>query len=375
MKTLGAGAKSNFHIQPLKANSRRIIPIVLSTDANYAPYVYIVMDSLLDHLSGDCYADIIVLSMQELPPHVQQAYAALAKKHGNGSVRCVCIPESAASLLEGAHTCQWFSMATYLRLFIPQLMPKYDKVIYLDADLLIHADLGKLHAVELTGETPLAACAEGYFPVGCSHNVQLLGMAPDSEYLQAGVLAMSVVELRARGWVHKIFNVLQDSKNKKLPFLDQDILNMVFEKHWLKLPGSWNICNADLYHPECDVRNTPCPRGIIHFAGAKKPWGFGRSICLGTAAYTLWLFYAFRCPLLTWESRIDAQKAHVAELQRKLARHAALRWLVPTRKNRAYVRRCRADLQFAEWLLLKMEKVKSGEEYLEQTGLAGTQGA
>lgn len=355
MQTPGRAAHTDVEILPIAADGRRMVPIVLSTDANYAPYVYVVMDSLLDHLSSDCYADLIVLSLQELPQQVQQAYAALAARHGNGSVRCVRIPESASSLLEGAHTCQWFSMSTYLRLFIPQLMPMYDKVIYLDADLLINADLGELHAVELTGETPLAACAEGYFPVGCTHNVELLGLAPDSEYLQAGVLLMSVAELRAGGWLRKMMNVLQNSKSMKLPFLDQDILNMSFEKHWRKLPSCWNICHADLYDPLRDERHASCPKGIVHFAGVQKPWGSGRNRCPGTPAYTLWLFYAARCPLITWQSLIDEQKAQLSAQRRKLLRHQVLRLLLPTRKNRSYVKRGRVGLRFGKWLLQQME--------------------
>lgn len=51
--------------------------------------------------------------------------------------------------LNGVHTRAHFSASTYARLFIPQLFREYEKVIFIDSDTVVKADLAALLNVEL----------------------------------------------------------------------------------------------------------------------------------------------------------------------------------------------------------------------------------
>ena len=63
---------------------------------------------------------------------------------------------SKADLRESLH----LSIETYYRLFIPLILPQYEKVLYLDSDMIILADVADLYNENISG-----------FPVGAALDV------------------------------------------------------------------------------------------------------------------------------------------------------------------------------------------------------------
>ena len=53
---------------------------------------------------------------------------------------------------------EW-TIATYYRLFIPELFPNYEKIIYLDTDILLLKDISSLYLTDL-GQNYLAAAVD-----------------------------------------------------------------------------------------------------------------------------------------------------------------------------------------------------------------------
>ena len=62
----------------------------------------------------------------------------------------ICAPSELITFTEinGVHTRAHFSASTYARLFIPQLFRRYDKVVFIDSDTVVKADLGELLDVQ-----------------------------------------------------------------------------------------------------------------------------------------------------------------------------------------------------------------------------------
>ena len=55
------------------------------------------------------------------------------------------------------------SVETYYRFLIQKVLPFYDKVLYLDSDIIINGDIAKLYNIDLQGKL-LGASARYRFP-------------------------------------------------------------------------------------------------------------------------------------------------------------------------------------------------------------------
>ena len=53
------------------------------------------------------------------------------------------------SIKEKLYTRDYYSKATYFRLFLPNLYPQYDKVLYLDSDIILNDDIAKLYNINI----------------------------------------------------------------------------------------------------------------------------------------------------------------------------------------------------------------------------------
>lgn len=157
----------------------------------------------------------------------------------------------------------YFSAATYYRLFIPELFPHLDRGLYLDSDLLVLEDIAKIYDIPLENELVAAASdafAQVTGPMG-RYVSQRLGINPVYHYFNAGVLLMNLRAMRSEGFQRKFlsllgavtFNVAQD----------QDYLNLLCRDRVLYLADSWNVMPIGVSVDE--------PK-LIHFNLHCKPW-------------------------------------------------------------------------------------------------------
>jgi lipopolysaccharide biosynthesis glycosyltransferase len=193
------------------------------------------------------------------------------------------------SRLSGVKTTQWFRQATYLRLLIPELVPKqFDRVIYLDSDLVVEEDLGQLWEEEISDFPALAV--QGYVnpyvscPGALPDTYQLLGLSPDTPYCNAGVMVMNLkrwrteeIGRRALEYTHKFHRFIRSA--------DQDGINAIIAGAWGLLDPKWNVMpsvissygrfykmsEVEMQHAQGELLRAPF---ILHFAGLIKPWHF-----------------------------------------------------------------------------------------------------
>ena len=191
------------------------------------------------------------------------------------------------SLLSDVRTTQWHSQASYLRLLIPELVPKqFDRVIYLDSDLVVEEDLGQLWEKEIS-DFPALAVQDYMRPyVSCSgalpDTYQLLGLSPNTPYCNAGVMVMNLkrwraeeIGRRALEYTYKFHQFVQ--------FADQDGINAIIADAWGLLDPKWNVMltvissygrlynmsEMEMQHAQEELLRAPF---IVHFAGPIKPW-------------------------------------------------------------------------------------------------------
>ncbi|KAG9119365.1 hypothetical protein FRC07_005631 [Ceratobasidium sp. 392] len=143
-----------------------------------------------------------------------------------------------------------------------------ERVLYLDADVLILKDLRPLWRLHL-GSDLIAAAPDVGHPFGHISNPNTNRLP----YFNAGVILFDLA--RVRSLLDKLNDAVRSMKDSL--FQDQDALNHVFRGHWNKLSLKWNATGlgtyADTSTPDRDMlqldeMSDPC---IVHFTGPLHP--------------------------------------------------------------------------------------------------------
>ena len=204
----------------------------------------------------------------------------------------------------------------WYRTFLPELLRDVDRVLYLDGDIIAVDDLGPLWDVDL-GDHYVGAVTNVWEPWNLGHPSNL-GIPDDQPYFNSGVLWMNLAALRRDGVVETLREYAL-SHADRLPWGDQDALNVVVGHRRLELAPRWNVMNSVVYFesaPEVlgaaaveEARTRP---GIRHFEGPSinKPWHLlctweGRDEYLRHRAATPW-------PKVQWEGATPRNRARHA---------------------------------------------------------------
>jgi len=151
----------------------------------------------------------------------------------------------------------------HTRIFIPHFIPaEFDKIIYLDVDMILMRDVSDLWNIVL-GENMLAAVMDPRLKVfsnswGGILNYKELGFDPDTMYFNTGILVINNKKWREEDSAVKVVKCIADNE-KYANYPDQYGLNIVMANRWLELDQRWNW-----------FADTPCSDPFnIHFVGRK----------------------------------------------------------------------------------------------------------
>lgn len=166
---------------------------------------------------------------------------------------------------------------TYYRLIIHKIFKHLDKVIYIDADVIVYGNLVELWNEDLDGKLIAGALDEGGFS-----QTRRLQLPEASNYINAGVLIFNLKEIRnSYEDVFDLYCKKYIEYRDKIILQDQDILNIVYYDEIKVLELRWNI-NSRIFsqntlerkYSELDEKNAIKNAGIIHYTDTYKPWNF-----------------------------------------------------------------------------------------------------
>ena len=171
---------------------------------------------------------------------------------------------------------------TYARLFLAELLPEIDRVIYLDSDLLVNCPIDKLWQIELEG------CVIGAVPIGRLEWVALernflleIGLSKSASYFSAGVLLLDLAAWRASRTTKACLDFLA-ANSSRCQTADQTVLNGLFSRHYVQIPKRFNI----IISPDTPSHVDGLAPGIFHFVASPKPWDF-----LGKQLHKNWALF------------------------------------------------------------------------------------
>ncbi len=237
--------------------------IVTSFDKNYIEPSSVVLKSLSSNYHGEDPLDVVCLVAPDILEH-EKAYVNLVNaKNLNISFRCS--PEYVSMVDSGhANSFEHISKHANHRVFLGSTLPEYDKVIYLDADIVICRDVSPLLNFNMTHK--IHALIEFH-----STNVSSFGN-PDIPYFNDGMFIADLNYWRSSGAEEKMLSFIKEN-NPVL--LEQDAMNKIFIDVVGPLPFSFNSFHYWLSDRELAVyaRLNSNPL-IVHFCGGDKPWNF-----------------------------------------------------------------------------------------------------
>lgn len=283
--------------------SREFIPIVFACNELYIPALSVAIASIKAH-AGNYYYDLYIFT-REPDSQLWEQLLQLADANFNITVRDI------ASYLPGvvdqAYLLEHFTADIYYRIFMPEIVD-YDKILYLDCDLVANEDIANLYNEDLDGYI-LGAIRNN--KADTDYHRRLLGNLPEhmrDKYYNSGVLLINCTEFIEYGVKQACMDMISSGKKYLCP--DQDMLNIACHDHIKDIPYKWNFQwhfftyenykYFDKRELAVYAENFAKP-AIIHFSSPKKPWNTND----GHFAKTFWKyaqlspFYEFlkaKCP-------------------------------------------------------------------------------
>jgi lipopolysaccharide biosynthesis glycosyltransferase len=173
------------------------------------------------------------------------------------------------------------SLTTYHKLTLGEWLPsRVERVIWLDADMLVLGNLARLWQANLGGHLALAAqdilvpFVSSRFGIAAYRE---LGLKRQARYFNAGVMLIDVARWRRDEVTARAFDYLR-RYGERVFFLDQEALNVVLAGQWETLDPRWNwnpvIDRLSIYKRERARDEITGDPWIIHFVGNLKPWTY-----------------------------------------------------------------------------------------------------
>ncbi len=249
--------------QDIRNRTHEEIPIFFTTDDGYAPFLDIAIASLIRNASKAYTYRLIILNTGIRQDNMDR----IKRNEREGFIiDFVDISAQVEGIQSRFKNVYHFSAVTYYRLFIASLFPQYDRVIYLDCDLVVLGDIAELYHTDLKGNI-FAAGPEMFVqstPEFRLYAEKALGVDP-SGYVNAGVLVVDLAQFR-RHKIEERFIDLITRYDFDLLDPDQAYLNYLCDGKILILRNGWNKEPLPL----------PCEGelNIVHYALYKKPWQY-----------------------------------------------------------------------------------------------------
>ncbi|GHS87744.1 glucosyltransferase [Campylobacterota bacterium] len=275
---------SSIGIKPVF--DKNAVAIMMAADDNYAPYCGVMIQSIKENSNQSRNYDIVIAGTRisqnnkELLESMQEKNISIRVIDINGYLKDM---DLSVFVIGG-----YLSVETYYRLFIPKIFAGYNKVIYLDIDMVVLRDTAELYDTNIGDNWWGATHDKGVLVSpylykrarSLSYLTDTLRMKSYFDYFQAGVMVWNIQQCIKDNVFGKCIDRLKEIGTPK--HVDQCAMNSVANgKHIFWLSSYWDVLGyVSVQRMKCD-RNMRLHKiashllknpFILHFSGALKPW-------------------------------------------------------------------------------------------------------
>jgi lipopolysaccharide biosynthesis glycosyltransferase len=259
--------------------------LFFAVNNDFAMSLAVALQSALQNLTQDQEIRIVVASTG-LHAGNQQRIARVASSARVGASIEFVVPDTTS--IDALPTSQWHKLPTYLRLLLGDLLPSdWERVIYLDSDVVVRGDLNDLWQRPMANGA-IAQGVQDFRNPTVAHRLSLakayladLALSPHTVYCNAGVMVIDLAMWRRENVGRRCIAFVQAHENET-EFKDQDGLNGIIADRWDVLPPTWNVALSALHFYGYPNHRAPAYRrkqrllrrsaNVVHFSGPSKPW-------------------------------------------------------------------------------------------------------
>ena len=257
------------------------IPICTATNDRYAPHAAAMFASVMANKRPEDELVIYYLS-DKLSEESRQRFREMEQQWGF-TLHFVDFDDSVFQHLPAFNGIR----TTYIRLIMARLLPEsLEKILFLDADMIVLSSLSKLFETDITGRYAAVVAEAVSMPHLASFNLPY-------PYFNSGTLLLNLKQYRQDRMEEKAFD-FAGKHRIPLPFADQDICNVIFGGNVVFVPMKWNCMQhhritffpwlnrwilhmngwqfpEDFWAQLREAERQPC---IVHYTNT-KPWDGG----------------------------------------------------------------------------------------------------
>lgn len=277
------------------------IAVAFAANDAFVPYMAVMIYSIIANGSESSNYDFVILQ-SDIGPENQAKLRQMAEPFANVSLRLIDVTEYIAGYTFFVGNKDNFTKESYYRLLLPELMREYQKVLYLDGDMVALADVAELYQTDLEGyllasSRDLCGMITYYNPLADlkKYRDKVLGLKEPDNYFIAGMLLFNIPEFRKAYGTKELldFAVSRDWRQH-----DQDVLNVLCEGKTKLLSASWDVMVPEFneYLPQklrAELEDSIANVKILHFGGDMKPW-----LCMDAPLGEYFWRYAAQTPYI-----------------------------------------------------------------------------
>lgn len=252
-----------------------MLHLTCSSDSRYVPHSAAMLHSALAHGGADG-IHVHYVHGRDCSQRDRELLAGMVEENG-GQISFLEVDEARAA---GLPSWQYISATMWYRIFLPELLPDIDRILYLDVDVIVLDSLMPLWEVDLSEH--YVGAVTNVFQANHMGRPAAVGFDDPRCYFNSGVLLMNL-QLMRRDGISEELSAYARERAAQLEWPDQDALNAVLGRRRRPLHPRWNCMNSVLRFPWSayafgleaveDARRNPA---IRHFEGpsVNKPWHY-----------------------------------------------------------------------------------------------------
>lgn len=248
---------------------------------SYKAIMGVLLESIVENASPKENYDIVILEYDipaEEKSNIQTHY-----QRDNVSVRFFNVKESLDQFQ--LYVRDYLSIMTYARLLIPKIFAEFERVLYLDCDMVCTTDVAELYHADMQGMS-ICAAPDAILNMEAWNNPNsgdtkhylenVVGICEEGQYVNGGAMVFDIAAVN-----RDEKNLFAMAEARQWKWADQDVLNHVYANQILRVEMAWNtIVIANFKQRERYLGRSKLfaayakalekPR-IIHYAGEMLP--------------------------------------------------------------------------------------------------------
>jgi lipopolysaccharide biosynthesis glycosyltransferase len=244
-----------------------IVPIVFAADNQFAPYCSVSIASLIANRDPQRQYALFIL-YHDMNAKNASLLESMATE--NVTIKCLNITRFVEEGLFYTHG--RMTITTYFRFFVGDVLPDYDKILYLDSDIIILRDIAELFDTDIGDRLLGGVCtyrSDDSATLAMSDYLKKQMNTTPYEYINAGILLINLKAFRAEGIRPKCIAYLR--RHRDLKWMDQDVLNAVCRGRIQYLSENWNMSQF-YYEQDYRAGKDMSQVRIVHYLNRIKPW-------------------------------------------------------------------------------------------------------